>query len=160
MSYEMPWPARIRSALWDAWTRLCFFFRPTYHVFSSVDVALKYLSDKGGTLVMGPGEHRFSGVLPDKPVRILGGHINTGADGLQISLDGRKTPGCKYVFENCVFIGTPKRSPAFVLYSDLSRVVEQFEQLGDDSRADTIRDLMDPVWDRMTDEERKLLGEN
>lgn len=47
-------------------------------------------------------------------------------------------------------------SPALLRYLDLEQMMLRLAEAGD-PQADAIRDLMDPLWYQLTDEDRKLL---
>lgn len=96
-------------------TRIAFWFKPTYFVFSSPQEALDMLPRRGGTLVLsGTFEVGREGLqVPDKDVRVIGGRFHVAPDSPGFKVDG--TRGKHVIFNGCSFFGDGKGGSCFTL---------------------------------------------
>jgi len=148
------------------WMKICFFFKPTYRVFPSVQAAVDALPARGGTLLLATGTYSGGIVLPDKPLRVIGATkdaterpvivvpdgeaaftLNLTAQA-RVELEGLKIKGSTPV-------GVPA-SPRLMAYLELESAVNHLDATGSPT-ADRLRATMDTLWPELTDAERMSL---
>lgn len=148
--------ANLKSIITYWLTRIAFLFRPKYHVFTSIQAALKTLPNRGGTLVLGVGDHKVGMglALPlHKPLRIVGGRfVGVGESLLNCPESGH------IMIEGATFEHRIHARPIFDVYLALESAMRRLEDISD-PRADKVRSVMETIRLDLTDGERNWLDQ-
>ncbi len=107
----------------DLWTRILFLFKPTYHVYSSIEGALASLPARGGTLRVNGQFVCNTVTLPDKDVRIIGGtYLGLFGAGMVAGVGGGASKVAMFIvpagqkgraiFNGCTFCNQPPKPDA------------------------------------------------
>ena len=148
------------------WTKICFFFKPTYRVFPSIQAALDALPARGGTLLLSTGTYSGGILVPDKPLRIIGAtkddagkpiiEVPAGGTAFTFGLAARARIELKdLAIHGSTPVGVPA-SPRLMAYLELESTVNRLDVAGSPA-ADRLRDTMDTLYLELTDAERTSL---